>query len=109
MRFRCRVGHAFAVDSLLAKQQESIEAAFWIALRALEERAALLRRLVARAEKSGNKISIRRYTEEESLVAKRAKTLRDAILSGIVAAWPNLACGPASGSTPPSAPIRWAA
>ena len=85
LRFRCRVGHAFAVDSLLAKQQESIEAAFWIALRALEERAALLRRLVARAEKSGNKISIRRYTEEESLVAKRAKTLRDAILSGIVA------------------------
>ncbi|MFL5488058.1 MAG: chemotaxis protein CheB [Gemmatimonadaceae bacterium] len=84
LRFRCRVGHAFAVDSLLAEQQESIEAAFWIALRALEERAALLRRLVARAEKSNNKSSIRRYTEEEEIVAKRAKTLRDVILSGIV-------------------------
>ncbi|MFL5569900.1 MAG: chemotaxis protein CheB [Gemmatimonadaceae bacterium] len=84
LRYRCRVGHAFAVDSLLAKQQESVESAFWIALRALEERASLLRRLSERAQKNNNKSAVRRYTHEEEIVVKRAKTLRDVILSGIV-------------------------
>jgi len=84
LRFRCRVGHAYAVDSLLARQQDSIEAAFWIALRALEERGALLRRLAQRAEKSGHKSGIARYNEEARAIAERAKTIRDIILSGIL-------------------------
>jgi two-component system chemotaxis response regulator CheB len=89
LRFRCRVGHAYAVESLLAEQKESIESAFWIALRALEERGALLRRLSGQAEKSGSKESFRRYTDEEQLVASRAKTLRDVILSGVLNDGPN--------------------
>ncbi|HEY4672499.1 MAG TPA: chemotaxis protein CheB [Gemmatimonadaceae bacterium] len=84
LRFRCRVGHAYAVDSLLDQQKVSIENAFWIALRALEERGALLRRLVVRAEKSGTKTNVRRYAEEQQAVASRAKALRDVILSGIL-------------------------
>jgi two-component system chemotaxis response regulator CheB len=84
LRYRCRVGHAYAVDSLLSEQKDSIEAAFWIALRALEERGALLRRLTGRAQKTGSKESLKRYTEEEKLVSRRAKTLRDVILSGIL-------------------------
>lgn len=84
LRFRCRVGHAYAVESLLAEQQDGVEAAFWIALRALEERGALLRRLIERAEKGANRRGIARYTEEEQVVAKRAKTLRDVILTGIL-------------------------
>jgi two-component system, chemotaxis family, protein-glutamate methylesterase/glutaminase len=84
LRFRCRVGHAFAVESLLAEQQDGVEDAFWIALRALEERGALLRRLIDRAQKGANRRGIARYTEEEQIVAKRAKTLRDVILNGIL-------------------------
>ena len=89
LRYRCRVGHAYAIDSLLAEQKESIEAAFWVALRALEERGALLRRLSGRAQKTGSKDSLRRYTEEEKLVSSRAKTLRNVILSGILTDGPN--------------------
>ena len=89
LRFRCRVGHAYAVDSLLDQQKLSIENAFWIALRALEERGALLRRLVARAEKSGSKTSIKRYADEQQTVATRAKALRDVILSGILDSGPD--------------------
>lgn len=84
LRFRCRVGHAYAIDSLLASQQDAIENAFWVALRALEERGALMRRLVRRAEDSGHKAGIQRYNEEAKAIAKRAKTLRDIILSGIL-------------------------
>ena len=84
LRFRCRVGHAYAVDSLLDQQKVSIENAFWIALRALEERGALLRRLVARAEKNGSHSSVKRYADEQRAVTSRAKALRDVILSGIL-------------------------
>jgi len=43
--FRCRTGHAYSPESLLAKQSESLEATLWAALRALEENAALARRM----------------------------------------------------------------
>jgi two-component system chemotaxis response regulator CheB len=84
LRYRCRVGHAYAVESLLSEQKSAIEAAFWMALRALEERGAFLRRLADRARQIGSDQSRTRYTDEEKLVAERAKTLRDVILSGIL-------------------------
>ena len=45
VHFRCRTGHAYSPESLMAKQSESLEATLWAALRALEENAALARRM----------------------------------------------------------------
>ena len=42
VRFRCRVGHAYSPETLLAVQSDSVEAAIWAGLRALEENAALM-------------------------------------------------------------------
>lgn len=50
VRFRCRVGHAFGPDSMDEAQEKALETALWAALRALEERAALSRRLAGRME-----------------------------------------------------------
>lgn len=51
--FRCRVGHAYSLESLLARQVATLEATLWAAVRALEENAALARRMEAWMRRSG--------------------------------------------------------
>ena len=48
LRFRCRVGHVYSPDSMLAAQIDEVDRTLWTALRTLEERAALSHRLAER-------------------------------------------------------------
>jgi two-component system chemotaxis response regulator CheB len=48
LRFRCRVGHVYSADSMLAAQTDDVDRALWTALRTLEERAALAHKLAER-------------------------------------------------------------
>src|SRR5262249_3454513 len=45
VHFRCRVGHAYTMANLHGEQAHAIENALWAAMRALEEKAALEKRL----------------------------------------------------------------
>jgi two-component system, chemotaxis family, protein-glutamate methylesterase/glutaminase len=58
--FRCRVGHAWTADALLKERDNEVESALWIALRSLQEKVKLSRRL---AESVGPGAMSRRYTD----------------------------------------------
>jgi two-component system chemotaxis response regulator CheB len=75
-RYRCRVGHGFSADSLLVTQRDDVEAALWTAYRALEERAALCRRLSERAKERQAEITAEHFRADAAEVARQAETLR---------------------------------
>jgi two-component system chemotaxis response regulator CheB len=50
-RFTCHVGHGFSADSLMNGQDGDIENALWTAVRTLEEKSALRRRMAAHAHR----------------------------------------------------------
>ena len=81
-RFRCHVGHSFSAESMLEMQSDSVETALWTALRVLEERADLLRRLAGRQRDSGNEYAARRFERWAREVSDRVEMLRDAIDRG---------------------------
>ena len=80
-RFRCRVGHAWSANSLLAEQHEAMEAALWTALRALEERAALADRLAERLIRSGSDRVARRFREQAHEARQRGALIRQVLMS----------------------------
>ncbi|MBX3066662.1 MAG: chemotaxis protein CheB [Anaerolineae bacterium] len=84
IRFRCRVGHAFTAQSLLAHQSEQLEDAFWMALRALEESAALSRRMAERAETRGKEMTAAQFRERATNADERARLIREVLQSGII-------------------------
>jgi two-component system chemotaxis response regulator CheB len=81
-RYRCRTGHAYSSESLVAAQSTGIEEALWIALRALEENAALLHRLSKRAGDRRNVRAAERFLMQARGVEARARIVREALLSG---------------------------
>lgn len=85
LHFRCRTGHAFSPESLLAKQSDTLDAALWAALRSLEENSAMARRMEKRAREHGNEITRRRYERRAQEADRHAKLLRSMLEEGGVA------------------------
>jgi two-component system, chemotaxis family, protein-glutamate methylesterase/glutaminase len=80
LRFRCRVGHAFSPGSMLAEQSEATERALWVALKILEERVSLLRRMHDKATERGQKIVLGHYSEHLREAQERAALVRRLLL-----------------------------
>lgn len=80
VRFRCRTGHAFAPKSLLARQSEALEEALWSALRALEEKSALIRKMAERANGRGQKLSAQRFEAQAKEADQSIALIREALI-----------------------------
>jgi two-component system chemotaxis response regulator CheB len=90
VRFRCRVGHAWSPESLLTQQSEALEAALWVALRTLEERAAMAIRLAEPARRRGHVITATRFEEQAQEAEQAAGLVRRLLLDpgSFAAGWP---------------------
>ena len=73
--YRCRVGHAFSMDSFLAAQNERLERSLWAAVQLLEEKADLLRRVSGRLS-TGRRARPTRLEKKARECAMHAATIR---------------------------------
>jgi two-component system chemotaxis response regulator CheB len=78
-RFECSVGHVFSIESLSNAQAEALENALWAAVRSLEDRAAMLKRLAGRASAGSHRRSATMFERQAEEALDRARTIRDAI------------------------------
>lgn len=58
LRFRCHTGRAFSMKTLLAEVNEAIDDGLWATLRAIEERALLLRQMADLAKAKGDQAAV---------------------------------------------------
>ena len=80
-RFRCRVGHAYSAESMMAEHGESLEGALWIALRTLEENASLARRLAAQAQALNQRVAATTYEQKAQQDEREAEVIKQMLLS----------------------------
>jgi two-component system chemotaxis response regulator CheB len=90
LRFRCHVGHGYTAESLAVEQGDGLEHTLWSALRALEEQAALSRRMAQHAEHVGRLPTAREFEAKARDAERRAGTLRRMLLREDRTAEPRL-------------------
>jgi two-component system chemotaxis response regulator CheB len=75
-RVRCRTGHEYAPENFIEAQGVQVEAALWSALRSLEERAALHRRIAARYRDKSNRRLAERFAHRADQAVEQAIVIR---------------------------------
>lgn len=83
-RFRCRVGHAWTADALLATADDRMQTALWTALRTLEEKATLAAQMAVSAQRRGSDHLARTYERTAEETSHAAGVLRDRLMTGDV-------------------------
>lgn len=82
---RCRVGHAWAANSLLAAQSDKLEEALWVVLRTLDDKVSLARSMAEAARARTHALTAERYESQAERYSEMAATIRDALDAGAAA------------------------
>jgi two-component system chemotaxis response regulator CheB len=82
IRFRCRVGHGYSEGAMVKAHGDSVERALYAALRALEERVALLHKLAAHARRRGNLAAALLFESRLANVDQDVQAVHSVIRSG---------------------------
>ena len=83
LRFRCQIGHAYSADTLDKAHESAVIEALGVALRIIEERHTLMRKMAADAERHGRGLSSRMFNERAAEYRRQADIIRKAALDGI--------------------------
>jgi len=83
LRFRCQVGHAFAADVLASEQESRVDEAMRVALRIIEERAELVRRMAGDARGSGRFAIAEMYDARSAEYRGYADIIRQVVLKSL--------------------------
>ena len=76
-RYRCHIGHAYTERDLICKQAETAGATLWVALRMMEERKHLLKKLEVDNAKKGYKTMMNSNVQKQEELAIHIKKLKE--------------------------------
>jgi two-component system, chemotaxis family, protein-glutamate methylesterase/glutaminase len=77
--YECQVGHVYSTESLFAAQTDRVEQALWLALRSLEEKARVARRLAGQFAERGHPRSAESYARRAENADAQAEVLRSVV------------------------------
>ena len=76
-RFRCRVGHAYSDEAMVAAKDDAVEEALWVALQTLQERVQMLETMARDDRRRGWDRSAATMEERASEARTHAERLRE--------------------------------
>jgi two-component system chemotaxis response regulator CheB len=80
VRFQCKIGHAFGPNALTEAHTEALERALWTAVRALNERITMHRKLLERpARNKAENDMLKRFAETAATAEKDVLLLREIV------------------------------
>jgi two-component system chemotaxis response regulator CheB len=79
MQWSCRVGHRYSPESLAHAQAEDVEAGLWAAVRALDDRRALLDRMATQLEARDQHRSARSFRRRAGEATDQATAVRETL------------------------------
>lgn len=77
--FRCRTGHAFTAESVMAGQSVALEDALWMAVNTLQESALVAEQLAKSAEERHHGHVAARFTAKARESRRQARVIRTVI------------------------------
>ncbi len=77
VRYRCRTGHAFSFESMMAEHAEAVETALWVAVRTLEEKADLMRHMAEHAQERTTPERQQHYQKQQVKAKENADIIRE--------------------------------
>ncbi|WP_407158651.1 chemotaxis protein CheB [Bradyrhizobium sp. STM 3557] len=83
LRFRCQVGHAFGADVLAKEQESRIDEAMRVALRIIDERVQLVRRMAEDARRHGRSAVAEMYEARAEEYRRYSEVIRQAVLKSL--------------------------
>lgn len=76
-RYRCHIGHAYTERDLILKQAEAAGSTLWVALRMMEERKHLLRKMEVDSNKKGYKSIAANNVEKQDELGRHIDKLKE--------------------------------